>query len=60
MMKNVKISDEAHKALKVECAKTGQKISEYLSNLIVSSILGENCANTRNQNNRTSGKDRKR
>lgn len=58
-MKNVKISDAAHRALKIECAKTSQKLSEFLSDLILSSTFGENYADTRNQNNRTSRKDRK-
>jgi hypothetical protein len=59
-MKNVKISDEAHRALKIECAKTSQKISEFLSDLILSSTSGENCADIRNQDNTTPGKDGKR
>ena len=56
-MKNVKITDAAHRVLKIECAKKSQKLSELLSNLILSSISGEDNANIRNQDSASSRED---
>lgn len=37
-MKNIKISDDTHKQLKVVCATSGEKINEFADKAILTSI----------------------